>query len=418
MDRRFYYTEDYNTIVGILSARSQSSVSYIEKNNKSSKFSLWYKDIKHADLISCGKSMPLKYKTVNGKKELKKKVDPEYEKNVLNYFTIDEMKRIAHRSKKAFPTAHQSNIHVSEEFLSELGVTDRKTTKCFPDNVKFFLVNDSLEFFNKKYTTLVATNLNKDITNCSGKDIVLEEGDFTSISLGIAVHGIGTSKDKIFHELRENIFTNDRIYFLVESVNQGKNVYIILDKNPIFFQITGIGNSAWVKYLKMVHTHEDNKIVANEPLTETTTRSLQSEWKDNLARELMSQTDHDNEVFCPFTGITADYDKVATLFRASHIVSFSDSDLESKYDINNGLLLCANADALFDKYLISVNEEGKLVFSFLINNNTRLKTDLHLNQGIYGDILNAKRKEYLKTHYEIFQQKEEERKTRGINVDN
>lgn len=408
MDRRFYHTTNLDTIIGILSSKSPSAVAYIEENS-SSVFSLWYKDIKHADLISCGKSCPNKYKIERGNKVLKKKIDPEYDKNVLNYLTVDEMKRIAKKSKKAFPTAHQSNIHVSEEFLAELGVTNKKLG--FSDSISFFLVNDSLFYFKKEYTSMVATKLSKNTVNCSGKDISLSEGTFTPTTLGIAAHGIGTSKDVLFHELRENIFTNDRIYFLVESLKQSKNVFILLDKNPIFFQIIEKGNSAWVKYLERVRRHEDDNIRAHEPLSETAARSLQSEWKDNLARELMSQTDHDNEVFCPFTGITADYDKVATLFRASHIVRFRDSDLTEKYDINNGLLLCANADALFDKHLISVNEEGKLVFSFLLNNNTRLKTDLHLNQGIYGDILNSKRKEYLKQHYQIFQEKEERRRS-------
>ena len=408
MDRRFYHTTNTDAIVGILSAKSPSSVSYIE-DHICSKFSLWYKDVKHADLISCGKSTPNKFKTVKGKKILKKRVDPEYEKNVLNYLSVDEMKRIAKKTKKAFPTAHQSNIHVSDDFLTELGVSDRK--KGFPCWVSFFLVNDSLTYFTKEYTSKVANKLSKNTTNCSGKDVRLSEGHFTEISLGTAAHGIGTSKDTVFHELRENIFTNDRIYFLVESAGSPKKVFILLDKNPIFFQIIGKGNSAWVKYLERVRQHEDERIRAHEPLAETTTRSLQSEWKDNLARELMSQTDHENEVFCPFTGITADYDKVATLFRASHIVSFSDSELTEKYDINNGLLLCANADALFDKHLISVNDEGKLVFSFLLNNNTRLKTDLHLNQGIYGDILNKDRKAYLHQHYKIFKEKEERRRT-------
>ena len=411
MDRRFYHTTNIDTIVGILSPKSPSAVAYIEEN-ASSVFSLWYKDIKHADLISCGKSRTNKYKTEKGKKVLKKKIDPEYDKNVLNYLSVDEMKRIAKKSKKAFPTAHQSNIHVSEEFLSELGVTDIK--QGFPNSVSFFLVNDSLTYFTKEYTSLVANKLSKNTVNCSGKDISLSDGVFTPTSIGIAAHGIGTSKDVLFHGLRENIFTNDRIYFLVESLGDSKNVFILLDKNPIFFQIIGKGNSAWVKYLERVRQHEDANIRAHEPLSDTATRSLQSEWKDNLARELMSQTDHDNEVFCPFTGISADYDKVATLFRASHIVRFNDSDLTEKYDINNGLLLCANADALSDKYLISVNDNGKLVFSFLINNNTRLKTDLHLNQGIYGDVLNNKRMEYLKQHYKIFQEKEERRKL-GLN---
>ena len=65
-DRQFYYADRLDTIIEILSSKSPSIVSYI-RDNKEHTFSLWYKDIKHADLISCGKSTPSRYKTVNPK---------------------------------------------------------------------------------------------------------------------------------------------------------------------------------------------------------------------------------------------------------------------------------------------------------------------------------------------------------------
>ena len=199
--------------------------------------------------------------------------------------------------------------------------------------------------------------------------------------------------------------------FLIENNLDKKKVFILLDKSPVFYQIAGLRNSAWVKYITRSRQQEDANVKAHEPLTVTESRSLQKIWKDNLAREMMTQTDHETEVFCPFTRITADYDIVGTLFRASHIVSFADSNLEQKYDLYNGLLLCANADALFDKHLISIDENKQLVFSFLIANNKLLKERLLLNQGVYKDILTSERMQYLKKHYQIFQNKEEKRKT-------
>lgn len=405
-DRQFYYADRLDTIIEILSSKSPSIVSYI-RDNKEHTFSLWYKDIKHADLISCGKSTPSRYKTVNKKKVLKKRIDPEYDKNVLNYYTVKEMKVLA--QKKPFPTAKQSNIHVSEEFLQYLGIKDfRGNLSSYAD---FLLVNDTLTYFNQEYTEKVATALGKNLSNCKGKDIVLSNGDFTPVDLSIAAHGIGTSADKLFHDLRHNIFSYDRIMFLIENNLDKKKVFILLDKSPVFYQIAGLRNSAWVKYITRSRQQEDANVKAHEPLTVTESRSLQKIWKDNLAREMMTQTDHETEVFCPFTRITADYDKVGTLFRASHIVSFADSNLEQKYDLYNGLLLCANADALFDKHLISIDENKQLVFSFLIANNKLLKERLLLNQGVYKDILTSERMQYLKKHYQIFQNKEEKRKT-------
>ncbi len=52
------------------------------------------------------------------------------------------------------------------------------------------------------------------------------------------------------------------------------------------------------------------------------------------------------------------------LLYASHIKAWTDcSSSAEKLDENNGLLLCAHHDALFDKHLISFDANGKPVIS-------------------------------------------------------
>lgn len=51
------------------------------------------------------------------------------------------------------------------------------------------------------------------------------------------------------------------------------------------------------------------------------------------------------------------------LLIASHIKAWSNSNDKEKLDENNGLLLCAHHDALFDKHLISFKNNGELVIS-------------------------------------------------------
>ena len=80
------------------------------------------------------------------------------------------------------------------------------------------------------------------------------------------------------------------------------------------------------------------------------------------------------------------------------------------FDLNNGLLLTANADALFDKFLITVDENKELVFSFEIDKNYLLKQQLMLDRPIFKLLLNDQRMEYMKWHREQFYKKEEERK--------
>ena len=52
-----------------------------------------------------------------------------------------------------------------------------------------------------------------------------------------------------------------------------------------------------------------------------------------------------------------------SMLRASHIKSWKASTNDQKLDEHNGLLLCAHHDALFDKYLISFNDDGSLIVS-------------------------------------------------------
>lgn len=50
----------------------------------------------------------------------------------------------------------------------------------------------------------------------------------------------------------------------------------------------------------------------------------------------------------------------------SHIKEWTSSTDTEKLDVNNGLLLCAHHDALFDKHLISFQDDGSLIVSPLI----------------------------------------------------
>ena len=192
-----------------------------------------------------------------------------------------------------------------------------------------------------------------------------------------------------------------------------KELYILLEKNPIFFTIIGETNQLWENYLQLKNIKDLNKLTTEQKLlhkNDEKNRSLQSKWKDMLAAEMMNYTSVENEVFCPFTYITADYNSLKTLYRASHIKSFADCDSDEAYDINNGLLLCANADALFDKHLITIDENKEIVFSFVLEHDEKLKQLLRLNNEIFKSILNDERMHYLEFHRNEFIKKETLRK--------
>ncbi|MBQ0050128.1 MAG: HNH endonuclease [Bacteroidales bacterium] len=401
-------TSDIQEIKSSLEFVSPSMINYIE-GAQNSEFILRYKSITHSDLANSGKR--------NGPKE-------PLEKNFLYYLSNDEMHRIESQSDTCFETAKQSNIGMPESFFDDLGVPhprseERKAkgTLCLNDYVEVKLVNDSMSFFTEGYTRVILEKLGKKIKWENKSLYSLDDGDFTDIRLSEAVHGIGTSTDSVFAKIRLSIFLNDTIYFLIEkNASKDKRVlYILLEKNPIFYTLAGISNQSWVRFLSVNKRQKNDRIESQSSIEveEEKSRKKQSAWKKQLAKEMMNFTTHEGEVFCPLTYTTANFEDVSMLFIASHIKRFADSECEEAYDINNGLLLCANADALFDKHMITITPEKELKFSFLIDNDKLLKKRLLLNQEIFTDILNEKRMEYLLDHNKIFEEKERQRKSVG-----
>lgn len=79
----------------------------------------------------------------------------------------------------------------------------------------------------------------------------------------------------------------------------------------------------------------------------------------------------------------------------SHIKEWTSSNDTEKLDVNNGLLLCAHHDALFDKHLISFQDDGSLIVSPLIT--PAESTNLRLTE-IKKLTVTAEMKPYLAYH--------------------
>lgn len=76
---------------------------------------------------------------------------------------------------------------------------------------------------------------------------------------------------------------------------------------------------------------------------------------------------------CAVTGVA-----VPEVLRASHAKPWAEcaSDTE-RLDVFNGFLLCANLDALFDRFLISFSDEGELLVSPVIQELDRVRLGLN-----------------------------------------
>lgn len=93
-----------------------------------------------------------------------------------------------------------------------------------------------------------------------------------------------------------------------------------------------------------------------------------------------------------------------SVLRASHIKEWSESSREERIDANNGLLLCANHDALFDRHQISFNPEtGNICISESIDDEQ--KAALNLSDS-FNLSMSDRMKSYMQIHYQKFKTKE------------
>ena len=84
---------------------------------------------------------------------------------------------------------------------------------------------------------------------------------------------------------------------------------------------------------------------------------------------------------------------IVSILIASHIVPWSESRDEERLDVNNGILLSPLYDALFDKHLISFEDNGSIIFSEIINKMDDLNIDTEANIAV-----NEEMKTFLSRH--------------------
>lgn len=108
---------------------------------------------------------------------------------------------------------------------------------------------------------------------------------------------------------------------------------------------------------------------------------------------------------CLLCGITN-----SEMLIASHIKDAAKCDIYEKADFNNGLLLCANHDKLFDRFLISFNfYDGKIKISKSITEIEKEICMLEEDNVLPEEILTIETQGYLMWHNEEFEKRESER---------
>jgi len=87
---------------------------------------------------------------------------------------------------------------------------------------------------------------------------------------------------------------------------------------------------------------------------------------------------------------------------ASHIKQYSICLETEKYDVFNGLLLTPNYDKLFDAYLISFDEDGKILISETLSSDDLEKLGVSETDRLVRSKLTSKHQVYLSEHRQKF----------------
>ena len=101
---------------------------------------------------------------------------------------------------------------------------------------------------------------------------------------------------------------------------------------------------------------------------------------------------------CAITGC-----QTIEILNSSHIKPWRESNNKERLDVYNGLLLVPNLDSLFDRGLITFDNNGKIIISDLLDNNDRDKLGIHSEMSIKK--LEEPHKKYLEYHRQMFLRK-------------
>ena len=172
--------------------------------------------------------------------------------------------------------------------------------------------------------------------------------------------------------------------------------------NDNFLKKNKTGNNMYSNSLKQFRYFRldasENYDVQSEILREINDSSLGKTEKDALVKARVGQGEYRNHLIekydgrCLMTGI--DNKK---LLIASHIKPWSVCNNEERLDINNGLLLCANMDRLFDSGLTTFKSNGALLISSFVGKENENR--LHIKpKEVYDLKSTSKMQKYLEYH--------------------
>ena len=184
----------------------------------------------------------------------------------------------------------------------------------------------------------------------------------------------------------EELATDDQhIKYIKENDIKNSNLYKILYKKSDLKLHSKpwrkFGNGSIKDYFDSIYNNIEYK--QTEKTSEQKIRTTQGIFRKKLLNRWNNK--------CAVSGIQNN-----NLLIASHIIPWSESNDFQRMDVNNGLLLASHFDNLFDKYLISFDQDGKILISDDISKSDLIKLGINGDEKI--DNLTDENKKYLLEH--------------------
>lgn len=224
-----------------------------------------------------------------------------------------------------------------------------------------------------------------------------------------------------FTQLQRYAFQNDALVMLRYDYLHYMTILIPNELCNNLYSITNTHGNQNVNYVALNHSYNPTlahqiqyEIISRdvscdevhaEILQNTLLRNQQSGTNvEKLVKTRVSQGSFRRLLFlerhqCILCDITT-----TSALRASHIKEWSESSREERIDANNGLLLCANHDALFDRHQISFKPDtGDICISASISTDQRVALNL---SDSFNLSMSDRMKSYMQIHYRKFTDKE------------
>lgn len=411
------------------------------------------KYITHSDLLTMGKPSKNNKVTMNNIDFCKS--------FILYYQSLDELLKMkdlptAAQSNIVLPNEAYAKVgimHYAENNKNQYELLDKYGYTAL-------LPSDSIIDFNPKIFSRIGTankkfKYKKEILRGLSKYdyeksvSAIDKNYYQFDSLHIAAHGLGTEKDLLLHHIRTMVFKGDVLNIVFDKTE--KIMYLFFERNEKYYELANEINAKsitapiWRAYDKKdrkkivetlyakdviesamknesqdeimfeINESEIAKILANYNREYSKTiqdiiasgscpkyRWYQKKWKEVLIKSYEIAFNQKGYAVCAISGITGEYSKLGRFFIASHIKPYAlcvkEKDYNSAFNPNNGLILSANMDALFDQFLISVDQQSNILIGEKAKTLSGYRKVFNNKTNILDYYMTEERKMFLSLH--------------------